>query len=104
MTYKNCPFCGASDESLSCDGHFVQCDVCHSTGPPRFPIPDRDECITAWNQRSEPDDIPDWLTQKIRTEIKYHEESFYGTEYREVANIYVSALYMVLSFKSGVKP
>ena len=45
---KPCPFCGGED--TECNGHFVNCNDCHATGP-KEPLPDRDWTVTRWNRR-----------------------------------------------------
>ena len=50
MKIKPCPFCGS--DSVSCEGHFVECDNCGSTGEQFFPTPNRKKAIEAWNRRA----------------------------------------------------
>lgn len=45
---KPCPYCGGTD--AECDGHFVQCNDCHATGPDE-PLPDRNWSAQRWNRR-----------------------------------------------------
>ena len=56
QTIKPCPFCGSTD--IDCNGHFVSCADCHSSGPDET-LPDRDWVIARWNRRPEEDRLHD---------------------------------------------
>ena len=50
-TMDACPFCGSYD--IGVNGHEVECEDCHATGPCFYPVPDRSAAIAAWNRRAD---------------------------------------------------
>jgi len=69
-----CPFCGSGSEDLYCDGHYVHCEVCNTTGPSVYPVLDDDAAIAAWNRRVEPIGNSDELQSIIGMRIEELEE------------------------------
>ncbi len=79
-----CPFCGSGSEDLYCDGHYVHCEVCNTTGPSVYPVPDDDAAIAAWNRRVEPignsDELP--IRSEVKTFAEFMEVSLKLNDYK----------------------
>ena len=93
---KPCPFCGS--ENTSCDGHFIQCSECHSSGPSFYPCFNHEFVIKAWNHRVESDTLIKTVQMRIaELEEQIEENCTYRS--RELVDHEITALKWVLSLK-----
>lgn len=90
---RPCPFCGSHAFTKVYEGKFrVECLQCLGTVES---VDSLDHAFRSWNQRAEPDGVPEWLKEKIRAEIDIvlHNDYLTGNE----ISAKVEALEWVLS-------